>query len=243
MKILVIEDYLPLRQSLCQGLREEGYTVESSADGQDGLWRAQNGQANAIVLDLMLPKIDGFTLLRKLRQSDTTTPVLILTARGDVEDRVKGLNLGADDYLPKPFSFAELLARLQALLRRRYDQRNPVIEAGPLRIDSTQRRVTRDGQPLHLTPREYHLLELLARRGGEVVSRQEIQECIYEFEDEMTSNVVEVYVSYLRRKLDRPEQPSLIETVRGHGYRLVMPPQTQDPKKGTSTISTSLSFE
>ncbi len=225
MKILVIEDHAVLRQSLCQGLREEGYTVESADDGEEGLWRARNAQAGAIVLDLMLPKIDGFTLLRRLRQTDVITPVLILTARGDVEDRVKGLNLGADDYLPKPFSFAELLARVQALLRRRYDQRSPAIEVGPLCIETTQRRVTMNGAAVHLTPREYHLLELLARRGGEVVSRQEIWDCIYEFETESSSNVVEVFISYLRRKLDRPNEPSLIETVRGHGYRLAVEPK------------------
>jgi two-component system OmpR family response regulator len=169
----------------------------------------------------MLPKMDGLTILKRLRETDTHTPVLILTARGDVEDRVKGLNLGADDYLPKPFSFAELLARLGALVRRRFDQRSPVIEAGSLKIDTTQRRVTLGDHEVKLTPREYHLLELLARRAGEVVSRQEVWDAIYEFDAESSSNVVDVYVSYLRRKLDRPNQPSLIETVRGHGYRLM----------------------
>ena len=221
MKVLVIEDYAPLRESLCQGLREEGFTVEWAADGEDGLWQAQNGQAGVIVLDLMLPKMDGLTVLRRLRESDTHTPVLILTARGDVEDRVKGLNEGADDYLGKPFSFEELLARLGALVRRRYDQRNPIVEAGALRIDTTQRRVTLDEKEVRLTRREYHLLELLARRAGEVVSRQEVWDAIYEFEADSSSNVVDVYVSYLRRKLDRPNESSLIETVRGHGYRLV----------------------
>ena len=220
MKVLVIEDYPPLLEGLCKGLREEGFTVEAARDGEEGLWSAQNGQADVIVLDLMLPKLDGLSLLKRLRQEGRQTPVLILTARGDVPDRVKGLNLGADDYLPKPFSFQELLARVQALVRRRYDNRNPVIEAGPVRIETAARRTTVGGKEVVLTPREYGLLELLARRAGEVVTRPEIWDCIYEFDSDATSNVVDVYIGYLRRKLDAPGAPSLIETVRGHGYRL-----------------------
>jgi two-component system OmpR family response regulator len=220
MKILVIEDYAPLRESLCKGLREESFTVESAADGEEGLWMARNGQADVIVLDLMLPKLDGLSLLARLRREDTHTPVLVLTARGAVEDRVKGLNTGADDYLPKPFSFDELLARIQALLRRRYDERSPVLQAGPIRIETTAKRVTLAGKEVHLTPREYNLLELLARRAGEVLSRGEIWDCLYEFESQTSSNVVDVYIGYLRRKLDLPDRPSLIETVRGYGYRL-----------------------
>jgi DNA-binding response OmpR family regulator len=220
MKLLVIEDYAPLRESLCQGLREEGFTVESAADGEEGLWMAQNGQADVIILDLMLPKLDGLSLLSRLRSDDTHTPVLILTARGAVEDRVAGLNRGADDYLPKPFSFEELLARVQALRRRRYDERSPALTVGSLRIETTAKRVTLGGAPVRLTPREYNLLELLARRTGEVVSRRDIWDGLYEFESETSSNVVDVYIGYLRKKLDRPGQPSMIETIRGHGYRL-----------------------
>ncbi|MBI1338105.1 MAG: response regulator [Phycisphaera sp.] len=224
MKVLVIEDYAPLRESLCQGLREEGYTVESAGDGEDGLWKARNTQPGVVVLDLMLPKVDGLTLLKRLRESDKQTPVLILTARGGVDDRVAGLNLGADDYLPKPFAFAELLARVGALVRRRYEQRSPRIDVGKLCIDTAQRKVTLADEEVHLTPREYHLLELLARHAGDVVSRQDIWNAVYEFESDSSSNVVDVYVSYLRRKLDRPNAPSMIETVRGHGYRLVQEP-------------------
>jgi two-component system OmpR family response regulator len=137
-----------------------------------------------------------------------------------MEDRVAGLNRGADDYLPKPFSFEELLARVQALRRRRYDERSPALTVGSLRIETTAKRVTLGGAPVRLTPREYNLLELLARRAGEVVSRRDIWDSLYEFESETSSNVVDVYIGYLRKKLDRPGQPSMIETIRGHGYRL-----------------------
>jgi len=236
MKVLVIEDYAPLLESLCQGLREEGLTVESASDGRDGLWKAQSQQADVIVLDLMLPGLDGLSLLKQLRKDDQHTPVLILTARGDVEDRVRGLNLGADDYLPKPFAFRELLARVQALLRRRYDNRNPVIEAGPIRIDTNTRRVEVGGREVTLTPREYHLLEFLARRAGVVVSRSDIWDHVYEFDSESTSNVVDVYVGYLRKKLDAPGQESLIQTVRGHGYRLrTEPAEGEASKKSAAT--------
>lgn len=222
MKVLVIEDYAPLRESLCQGLSEEGFVVESSADGKEGLWLARTVQADAIVLDLMLPGLDGLSLLESLRRDDEHTPVLILTARGDVQDRIRGLNIGADDYLPKPFSFDELLARLQALVRRRYDNRNPLVEIGPLRVETTRRKVSVDGHDVHLTPREYNLLELLIRRAGAVVTRQEIWEHVYAFDSDTSSNVVDVYIGYLRKKLSRPDRAGLIETVRGHGYRLVV---------------------
>ena len=168
----------------------------------------------------MLPLIDGLTVLKRLRQGGCQTPVLILTARGEVDDRVKGLDLGADDYLAKPFAFKELLARVHALLRRRYDNRNPILQAGDLQIDTTARRVTLGEKEVGLSPREYHLLELLARKAGAVVSRPEIWAHVYEFDSDTTSNVVDVYIGYLRKKLDAPDTPSLIETVRGHGYRL-----------------------
>ena len=220
MKVLVIEDYLPILDGLCKGLREEGFTVESARDGAEGLWMAQNNQADVIVLDLMLPKLDGLSLLKRLRQDDRRTPVLILTARGEIGDRVKGLNLGADDYMPKPFAFQELLARVQALVRRRYDDRNPMIEVGPICIDTSAKRTTLAGKELALTPREYNLLELLARHPGAVVSRSDIWAHVYEFESESNSNVVDVYIGYLRKKLDAPGGVSRIETVRGHGCRL-----------------------
>ena len=220
MKALLVEDYEPLRSSLAKGLQENGYAVDAAADGEDGLWYAQSNEYDVIVLDLMLPKLDGLTLLKKLREGGSQDPVLILTARDAVSDRVRGLDLGADDYLVKPFSFDELLARVRAMVRRRYQDRNPAIEAGSLRIDTTAQRVFRDGEEVRLTAREYSLLEFLARRAGEVVSRTDIWEHLYEFDSACTSNVVDVYIGYLRRKLDIPGRPSVIETLRGRGYRL-----------------------
>jgi DNA-binding response OmpR family regulator len=227
VKVLVVEDHAPLRQSLCQGLREEGFVVEEAENGEDGLWLAKNCRPDAIVLDLMIPKIDGLTLLRRLREQDRRTPVLILTARDAVEDRVRGLNRGADDYLPKPFAFDELLARVHALCRRRYDDRNPILEVQDLRIDTNTRRVHVADREVSLTPREYALLELLAREAGKVLSREDIWERAYEFHSEAMSNVVDVYIGYLRRKLDVSGRPSRIETVRGYGYRL----RLDDPRR------------
>ena len=223
MKVLLIEDYEPLRASLAKGFRDEGLAVDVATDGEEGLWHAQGGTYDVIVLDLMLPKIDGLTVLRRLRAAGSQDPVLILTARDAVADRVEGLDLGADDYLTKPFSFDELLARLRALVRRRYQDRNPAIDIGPLHVDTAAQRVLRDGEEVSLTAREYSLLEFLARRGGEVVSRTDIWDHLYEFDSESTSNVVDVYIGYLRRKLDRPDGDSIIETVRGRGYRLREP--------------------
>lgn len=220
MKVLVVEDYAPLRESLVQGLGEEGYVVESAQDGEEGLWLAQSCRADVIVLDLMLPKLDGLTVLGRLRGEDPRTPVLILTARDAVEDRVTGLDLGADDYLTKPFAFEELLARIRALGRRPSGDRRAVLSAGDVEIRPASREVRVAGRIVHLTPREYNLLELLAREAGTVLSREEIWERVYEFASDAMSNVVDVYVGYLRRKLDSPGEPSHIETVRGHGYRL-----------------------
>jgi DNA-binding response OmpR family regulator len=220
VKVLIIEDHAPLRQSLVQGLREENFVVEAAADGEEGLWLARHAGPDVIVLDLMLPKMDGLTLLKRLREHDGHTPVLILTARDAVEDRVRGLDLGADDYLPKPFAFDELLARVRALCRRRYDLRSPLIQMGDLVIDTATRRVSVGGNAVSLTPREYNLLALLAREAPRVLGREEIWQRVYEFHSDAMSNVVDVYVGYLRKKLDGPDGPSHIETVRGHGYRL-----------------------
>jgi len=220
MKVLLIEDYEPLQASLAKGFRDEGLAVDVAADGEAGLWYAQTGSYDAIVLDLMLPKTDGLTVLRRLRAAGGQDPVLILTARDAVADRVRGLDLGADDYLTKPFAFDELLARIRALVRRRYQDRKPVIDVGLLRIDTAAQRVFRDGEEISLTAREYSLLEFLARRAGEVASRTEIWDHLYELNDDSVSNVVDVYIGYLRRKLDTPGRESIIETLRGRGYRL-----------------------
>jgi DNA-binding response OmpR family regulator len=220
MRLLVIEDYPPLLRSMHQGLQEAGYAVDTAADGETGLDCALSTPYDAVILDLMLPKLDGLALLARLRGHKNTTPVLILTARDRVEDRVRGLDVGADDYLVKPFAFAELLARVRAIIRRRYQSAASTIRVGDLEIDTTARTVRRQGTPVSLSAREYALLEYLAARRGQVVSRAEIWEHVYDFASEPTSNVVDVYVGYLRKKLESGQGAKLIHTRRGQGYVL-----------------------
>jgi len=220
MRVLIIEDYGPLRRALCNGLREVGFAVDASSDGQEGLWYAQSNEYDVIVLDLMLPKIDGLTILKRLREAGRSMHILILTARDAVEDRVRGLDLGADDYLVKPFAFEELLARVRALVRREYKAKSPVIRVADLEIDTARRLVRRAGERIDLTAREYALLEFLALRAGQVVTRTEVWEHLYDFDSCAQSNVVDVYVGYLRKKIERPGLPRLIHTRRGQGYVL-----------------------
>ncbi len=220
MHLLVIEDYRPLQQSLTKGLREAGFAVDSTRDGREGLWYALGNEYDVIILDLMLPGMDGLEILKKIRSKGRKVHVLILTAKDTVQDRVTGLDLGADDYLVKPFAFEELLARVHALLRRSYRQKNPCIKIKDLRIDLTTQRVWRGREEIQLTPREYALLEYLAIRAGQMVSRSDIWEHIYEFSSTASSNVVDVYIGYLRRKIERPNKPALIHTIRGRGYSL-----------------------
>jgi DNA-binding response OmpR family regulator len=218
MKLLLIEDYEPLRKSVARGLREAGFAVDASGDGEEGLWYARTGDYDVIVLDLMLPKIDGLTILQQLRRQGNPVHILILTAKDTVADRVQGLNLGADDYLVKPFALEELLARVGALVRRKYAAKSPVIQVADLEIDRTSRAVRRAGRTIDLTAREYALLEFLALRVGQVVTRSEIWEHLYDFAAEPNSNVIDVYVACLRRKLEKDAQPRLIHTRRGLGY-------------------------
>lgn len=220
MRILVVEDYPPLRRSLVMGLKDQGYAVDETGDGDEGLWFATRNSYDAIVLDLMLPGTDGVEILRRLRAAGSTVHVLVLTARDSVADRVKGLDLGADDYLIKPFAFDELLARLRALTRRAYGGKSPLLTVADLDMDTAARQVRRAGKVIELTPREYALLELLAHRQGTVVTRDEIREHCYGFADEAGSNVIDVYIGYLRRKIDGDGQVALIHTRRGHGYLL-----------------------
>lgn len=220
MRLLLIEDYPPVRKSVAKGLREAGFAVDAAGDGNEGLWFGRTGDYDAIILDLMLPGMDGLTVLKTLRSEGHQAHVLILTAKDDVPDRVKGLDLGADDYLVKPFAFEELLARVNALVRRKYRRKNPELRVGALRIDTAARRVWRGDDELALTAREYALLEYLAMRAGEIVSRTDVWEHLYDMNAASTSNVVDVYVGYLRRKIDPPGGPSLIRTVRGQGYVL-----------------------
>lgn len=220
VRILLIEDYAPLRKSLTQGLQEAGFAVDATGDGAEGLWFARSAQYDVIVLDLMLPGLDGLSLLKKVRTEGSNVNVLILTAKDTLQDRVTGLNTGADDYLVKPFSFEELLARVHALVRRKYDTRSPSLHIADLEIDAVLKQVSRQGVPVELTAREYALLEYLARRTGELVTRTDIWEHVYDFHDSAQSNVVDVYIGYLRRKIERPGCPRLIHTRRGQGYVL-----------------------
>ena len=220
MRVLVVEDYAPVRKAVAKGLQEAAFAVDVADNGLEGLWYAEHIEYDVVVLDIMLPEVDGLTILRKLRATDSTARVLLLTARDAIEDRVNGLNCGADDYLVKPFAFAELLARVQVLVRRRYEQPNPKLQIGNLEIDTARKTVKRGGESIELTQREYSLLVFLALREGETVSRTDIWDNLYEFNSSAQSNVVDVYIRYLRQKLERPEWPALIHTRRGFGYRL-----------------------
>jgi two-component system OmpR family response regulator len=220
MRVLLIEDYVPLRKALVQGLEEAGFAVDATGDGQEGLWYANSGTHDVIVLDLMLPGLDGLSILRHLRSQNIQTHVLILTAKDTLADRVKGLDCGADDYLVKPFALEELLARVRALIRRRYESKSPRICIGDLDIDTGTKQVSRAGEMIGLTAREYALLEYLALRVGQTVSRSDIWEHVYDFRSEVQSNVVDVYIGYLRKKIDRPGWTRLIHTRRGQGYVL-----------------------
>ena len=220
MRILLVEDYLPLQRSVARGLREAGYAVDAAGDGEEGLCYARSGEYDVIVLDLMLPKLDGLTVLRRLREKRNPARVLILTAKDTLDDRVGGLNAGADDYLVKPFAFEELLARVGVLVRRKYEIPSPVIRVADLEVDTSTRAVRRAGQSVDLTGRQYALLEFLALRTGRVVTRTEIWQHIYDFAAEPGSNVIDVHVRSLRKKLDRGGRPRLIHTRRGLGYVL-----------------------
>jgi DNA-binding response OmpR family regulator len=222
MRILVVEDYEPLARSLVQGLREAGYAVDHSADGEEALGLAQASPYDALVLDIMVPTMDGLTVLRRLRAGGSEAAVLLVTARDQVPDRVAGLDTGADDYLVKPFAFDELLARLRAVIRRRYRETTSCVRVGDLEIDCAARTVKRAGRAISLSAREFALLEYLALRRGQVVTRTEVWEHVYDFAAEPSSNVVDVYVGYLRRKLADGEGGAarLIHTHRGLGYSL-----------------------
>lgn len=220
MRILLVEDYAPLRKATAQGLEEAGFAVDTAADGEEGLWYARSNDYDVIILDLMLPGMDGLTILDRLREAGSPVHVLILTARDTLEDKVRALNIGADDYLVKPFAFEELLARVRALVRRRYQTKNPVIRIDDLEIDTARRTARRAGETIELTAREYALLEFLALRAGELVSRTEIWEHVYDFHSSAQSNVVDVYIGYLRHKIEREGRARLIHTRRGQGYVL-----------------------
>jgi two-component system OmpR family response regulator len=220
MRFLVVEDETKMAALLRRGLEEEGYAVDIASTGTEGLWAATENPYDAILLDVMLPELDGFEVCRQLRARGRWAPVLMLTARDDVRDRVQGLDAGADDYLVKPFSFSELLARLRALIRRGARERPAVLSVSDLALDPATRRVNRGGTEIALTAREFALLEMFLRHPGEVLSRTRILEHVWDFAFDGDSNVVDVYVRYLREKVDRPFGRDSIETIRGMGYRL-----------------------
>jgi two-component system OmpR family response regulator len=220
VRVLIVEDELRMAGLVRRGLVEEGIAADVAPRGEDALWMAGAHEYDAIVLDVMLPGIDGFETCRRLRSDGVWAPVLMLTARDAVEDRVAGLDTGADDYLVKPFAFAELLARLRALVRRGDQERPSVLEVGDLRLDPATRGVWRGGAEIHLSTKEFALLETFMRRPGELLSRLHLLEHAWDFAYENRSNVVDVYVRRLRRKIDEPFARRSLETVRGGGYRL-----------------------
>ncbi len=213
MRVLIIEDEPDLRSAIARALRDEGYAVDMAANGTEGLYMAENWPYDVILLDIMLPGVDGWTILKRLREH-SSTPVLMVTARDAVPDRVRGLDEGADDYLVKPFSIDELLARVRALLRRSAGRASPVIEVGDARIDLNARTVWRDGKVVPLTPREYALVEYLALHRGRVVSRTELYDHLFDENEDTLSNLLDVHVSNIRKKLGH----DFIQTRRGHGY-------------------------
>ena len=220
MRVLLVEDEVKMSRAIRRGLEREGYGVDVALDGKDGLHRATEWDYDAIVLDVMLPGLDGIEVCRRLRHAGRWAPVLMLTARDGVADRIGGLDVGADDYLVKPFAFGELLARLRALVRRGVRERPAVLEVGDLVLDPAAHIVTVSGRPVLLSTREFALLEFLMRHAGQVVSRAAILEHVWDYNYDGMSNVVDVYVGYLRRKLEQPPGQVRIRTVRGVGYGL-----------------------
>jgi two-component system OmpR family response regulator len=225
MRVLVVDDEVRTAALLRRGLTEEGYAVDVAGDARDAIWRATEFGYDAVVLDVLLPEMDGFAVCRALRAKGCWAPVLMLTARADVQDRVRGLDAGADDYLTKPFSFSELTARIRALIRRGSPERPAVLQVGDLRLDPAQRQVWLGQTEVALSATEFALLELFLRHPGQVLSRTRILEHVWDYGYDGVSNVVDQYVGYLRRKIDRPFGVDYLETVRGAGYRL----RAQDP--------------
>ncbi len=220
MRILVLEDYAPLRRSILECLSEENYTVDATDSGREALWYAENHNYDALLLDIMVPEMSGLEVLEKLRGQGKKVPVIIISAKDSVAQRVEGLEMGADDYLIKPFALEEMIARVRAQIRRQHEALSPILQIGELSIDTTCMSVQRAGKEIHLTRKEYRLLECLAYRKDEVVSREYIGQHAYEDYEGGTSNTVDVYVGYLRKKLKIEGRPDPIITKRGFGYLL-----------------------
>ncbi|KAF0094343.1 MAG: response regulator [Puniceicoccaceae bacterium 5H] len=227
MRVLIVEDASRLREGIARALRKAGFVVDTASDGEQGLWAAESHPYDAVVLDIMLPRLSGLDLLTRLRQQGSALPILLLTAKDTVADRVQGLRSGADDYLIKPFALDELLARVEVLCRRSYGATTTRIQVGEMEIDTSAHRVFMRGRELTLPAREFALLEYLARRRGEVVTRSEIEAHIYDDQADPMSNVVDAAIYSLRKKLAAAGVPSLIQTRRGRGYILELPEESQ----------------
>ncbi|KQM14924.1 two-component system response regulator [Plantibacter sp. Leaf171] len=221
MRILVVDDEVRLAEGVRRGLEAEGFAVDVAANGVDGLWMAGEHRYDAIILDIMMPGMSGYRVCQQLRDAGDWTPILMLTAKDGDWDQVEALDTGADDFLSKPFSFAVLVARIRSLVRRGSRERPAVLEVGELRLDPASKQVHRGDVPIDLTSREFAVLEFLMRRGGEVVSKREVLQNVWDDDFEGDPNIVEVYVGHLRNKVDRPFERASLETVRGFGYRLV----------------------
>jgi len=220
VRILVVEDEPKIARFIKKGLSEEGYAVDVAKNGEEAISFATSAPYDVVILDLLLPRIDGITVCRRLRESDMSVSILILTAKDSIEDRVAGLDAGADDYLVKPFAFAELLARIRALLRRPKGMKPNLLQVGDLELDVAMRRVTRAGSTIELTPKEYSLLEYMMRNRCQVLTRTQILEHVWNYDFYAGSNIVDVYVRYLRKKIDEGHEEKLIQTVRGAGYSI-----------------------
>jgi two-component system OmpR family response regulator len=221
MRILVVDDEVRLADGVRRGLEAEGFAVDVASNGVDGLWMASEHRYDAIILDIMMPGMSGYRVCQQLRDAGDWTPILMLTAKDGDWDQVEALDTGADDFLSKPFSFAVLVARIRSLVRRGARERPAVLEVGELRLDPASKQVHRGDVPIDLTSREFAVLEFLMRRGGEVVSKREVLQNVWDDDFEGDPNIVEVYVGHLRNKVDRPFERASLETVRGFGYRLV----------------------
>jgi heavy metal response regulator len=220
LRVLIVEDEQKVAAFIRRGLKEEGYAVDTAADGQEGFYLASSNPYDIILLDLMLPALDGLTFCRKLRAQRNLTPVIMLTAKDEVSDKVKGLDAGADDYLTKPFSFEELLARIRAVLRKGARQQQTLLQVGDLSLDLLTHKVARSGREIELTAKEFALLEYLMRNPGTVVTRTMISEHVWDINFDTFTNVIDVYINYLRKKVDAGHLPKMIHTVRGRGYLL-----------------------
>jgi heavy metal response regulator len=223
MRLLVVEDEQKVARFVSQGLTEEGYAVDVASDGEMGLAMALDGVHDLIILDIQLPRMDGLQVLQEMRQARVTTPVLLLTVRATIEEKVLGLDAGADDYLTKPFAFQELVARVRALLRRRAEAAPPVLQVADLTLDPARRSVCRGAERIDLTPREFTLLDYFMRHPDRVLTRTMIAEHVWDYSFDSTTNVIDVYVNYLRKKIDTDRQPKLLHTIRGVGYMLKVP--------------------